>query len=126
MTVTFYRLDVEDKPGTLGQVATVLSKAGVNIEAFSVDRSGVRILTNDPAATTKALGKAKISYEAYEVIEIELPNKVGELARVATALGKHKVNIVTSFGMASSNDGGRIYISPDDVDAAWDALEGMH
>ena len=122
--VSFFHLDLEDRPGTLGDVATLLSGAGVNIEAFAADRSGVRILTSDPDATEKALA-GHVGFHAVEVIEIELPNRPGELARVATALGKHGVNIVTSFGMAGNHDGGRIYISPDDVDAAWDALESV-
>jgi len=123
MTVTFFALDVEDKPGTLGRVATILSEARINIEAFAADSSGIRILTDNPGTTTDTLKKNGIPFQAMEVIEIELPNQPGELARIATALGNHGVNVATTFGMAGADNGGKIYIRVDDVDAAWDALE---
>lgn len=126
MTVTFFALDVPDKPGTLGNVAAKLHDAKVNIEAFAVDRTGIRILTNDPEVARACLDREGIRYEAHDVIEIELPNRPGELARIAQALGDHGVNIVTSFGSASTGaDTGKIFISVDQVDAAWDALEGI-
>ncbi len=126
MTVTFFALDVPDQPGTLGDVAGKLHQAQVNIEAFAVDRTGIRILTNDPEAARGCLDGHGIHYEAHDVIEIELPNRPGELARIAQALGRHGVNIVTSFGSASTGaDTGKIFIGVDQVDSAWDALEGI-
>lgn len=126
MTVTFFALDVEDRPGTLGRVASILSQAEINIEAYAADHSGIRILTNDPETTKRVLEENGIGFEAMEVIEIELPNRPGELARIATALGSHGVNVATSFGMAGADNGGKIYIRVNDVDAAWDALEEVH
>lgn len=128
MTVTFFALSVEDRPGSLGEVATMLSQANVNIEAFAADQAGVRILTDDPEQASQVLKANRIPYKAMEVIEIEMPNRPGELARIATALGQHGVNIVTTFGSAGprKDNGGKIFIRVGDVDAAWDALEGMH
>jgi len=126
MTVTFFALDVPDRPGTLGDVASKLHASKVNIEAFAVDRTGIRILTNDPDAARGCLEDNDIGYAAEDVIEIELPNKPGELARIAVALGKHGVNIVSSFGSASTGaETGKIFIGVDQVDAAWDALEEL-
>ncbi len=125
MDVTFYALQVPDKPGVLGEVAGYLEEAGVNIEAFAADSSGLRILTNKPDETRKVFEAHAITFEAVDVIEIELPNRPGALAGVAKALGAKGVNIVTSFGSGNGADGGRIFIRVDDVDAAWEALDGF-
>ncbi len=126
MDVTFFDLQVDDRPGVLGDVATHLQNAGVNIEAFNAGRDGLRILTNDPAKTRTCLDECKIGFSEEEVIQIQLENKPGQLAQVATALGKHGVNIVTSFGSANGKEGGSIFIGVDSVDAAWDALQEIN
>lgn len=123
--VTFFDLDVEDRPGTLGRVAGWLQGAGINIEAFNAGREGLRILTNDPEATRACFAQHNVGFSEEPVIEIRLENKPGQLAQVATALGEKGVNIVTSFGAAGGADGGSIYIGVDQVDAAWDALDGL-
>lgn len=126
MEVTFFSLKLEDTPGQLGRVAALLSEADVNIEAFLADHGTVRLLTDDSEKAETVFKQHKVKYEAQEVIEIELPNRPGELARIATKLGEHGVNIVTTFGSASTqNNQGKVYISVADVDAAWDALDGV-
>ncbi len=125
MAAMLYTLAVEDRPGTLGDVAHALHKAGINIDAFSAGPGGLRIVTADDEATGTALKGAGISFTQEEVIEIELPNEPGELAQVAKALGDAGVNIHVSFGAAKGQDGGSIYIGVDDVDLAWEALEGL-
>ncbi len=120
-----YTLDVEDRPGNLGKVANALHKAGINIDAFSAGPGGLRIVTAEDADTGAALKAAGLTFSKEEVIEIELPNEPGELAAVAMALGDKGVNIHVSFGAAKGQDGGSIYIGVDDVDAAWEALEGL-
>ncbi len=125
MTTTLYTLDVPDEPGTLGRVAGIMHEAGINIDAFSAGKGGLRIVTGADQDTEGALRAAGISFTSTEVIEIELPNQPGELARVAQALGAKSVNIETSFGAAKGQDGGSIYIGVDDVDAAWEALEAL-
>lgn len=125
MDVTFFDLQVEDRPGVLGAVASHLEATGVNIEAFNAGQDGLRILTNDPEKTRTCLAEQSIGFTETPVIQIQLENKPGQLAQVATALGKHGVNIVTSFGSANGHDGGSIYIGVDDVDKAWAALEEL-
>lgn len=117
-----YTLDVDDRPGTLGRVAGVLHEAGINIDGFSAGKSGLVIVTGDEG-TDACLSAAGIGNEAREVIGIDLPNRPGELARVATALGEHGVNIEVSLGTGHDETAGSVYIAVDDVDAAWEALE---
>lgn len=122
---TFFSVVLEDKPGELGRLAALLSEADVNIDAFAADRHGVHILTDNPDKATVVLKGGGIAFQAEEVIEIELPNRPGELARLASALGDKGVNIAHTFASASTeNNHGRVYIRVEDVDAAWEALDG--
>lgn len=122
---TFFAVELEDRPGALGELATLLSDAGVNIEAFSADANGVTILTDNTETATNTLQEKGLTFDAHEVIEIELPNRPGELARIATRLGSEGVNIATTFGSSTAKTNhGRIYINVEDVDAAWTALDG--
>lgn len=121
----FFSVVLEDKPGALGHFARLLSESDVNIEAFVAEPSGVHILTDNADRTEELLKENGITFSSREVIEIELPNRPGELARLTTTLGDKGVNIAHTFGTATtSNNHGKIYIHVKDVDAAWEALEG--
>ena len=52
---------------------------------------------------------------------IQLTHRPGELARVATVLGRHRVNLKAIAGLAVGTHV-TIRIVPDDVEAARDAL----
>jgi hypothetical protein len=125
VTVKLYTLAAENKPGILGQIAGAFNDAGINIDAFSAGVGGLRFITPDDAGTHGVLDGLGIAYTEEEVIEIELPNKRGQLARVATAFGEKNVNIHVSFGAGKGEGGASIYIGVDDVDGAWEALEAL-
>jgi hypothetical protein len=56
---------------------------------------------------------------------IQLTHRPGELARVATVLGRHRVNLKAVAGLAIGTHV-TIRIVPDDVEAARDALESAN
>jgi len=56
---------------------------------------------------------------------IQLTHRPGELARVATVLGRHRVNLKAVAGLAVGTHV-TIRIVPDDVEAARDALESAN
>jgi len=56
---------------------------------------------------------------------IQLTHRPGELARVATVLGRHRVNLKAIAGLAVGTHV-TIRIVPDDVEAARDALESAN
>jgi hypothetical protein len=122
MTVQFVVVKATDQPGTLGAVAEVVAKAGVNILAFAADASGVRLLTADPPTAAQALHEAGYEAKTVEVVDIEVTNRPGELARVGKALGDAGINIESTFGLATDG-AGTLYIRVQDADAAWDALQ---
>lgn len=68
MTVWF-TLQLQDKPGSLAQVATALANRGVNITGIvgvAEDTDGALMLTtSDPDATREAFGQLGLAFEEH-------------------------------------------------------------
>ena len=118
---------LENRPGALAELATLLAKAEVNIEAIllegSVDFGMVRLHVESPRKAEKVLRDAGYQYRTGEAITVQLPNDPGQLADVTTKLAKAKVNIDALFGTTSSGSGTpELVIMVDDVPRAKKAL----
>ncbi|MDA8172161.1 MAG: ACT domain-containing protein [Nitrospiraceae bacterium] len=96
----------EDRPGLLAQVTETLAGAKVNITAvcaYSWDNTAyVDMTVDDPARAKRELGKMGFSVEAEDVIAVEMPNKVGELDKVARVLADAGINISYMYGTTSA------------------------
>ena len=92
-----FTVRVENRPGSLGKICRELAQGGVNIMAFqSIPAEKtllVCIVVDKPAAAETILDKKGISYTEAEVVQIQLPNAPGELARAASKLGEANINI---------------------------------
>lgn len=98
-------VSVENRPGTLANVARTLGQAKVNILAFLTTTSGaeglVRVVVNDANKAKQALHGAGLSYTEADVLHVELPNVPGALARFAGKLAAHDININTGYQTAA-------------------------
>jgi hypothetical protein len=90
-------IELTDRPGELGRVATALSRYGVNLKAvtgLAVDKHVlVRIIADDHDAARAALQAAGIRFTEGDVVQVLLENRAGELASVTTKLSEAKVNL---------------------------------
>jgi len=91
------KIRVENRPGMLGEVASVLAEQKINLRAVNAwvesGQGVIRLVTDKLPAARKALSKRGWSPEEEEVLEVELADKPGTLARLATALGQAGVDI---------------------------------
>jgi hypothetical protein len=89
---------LEDRPGTLAEMAEALAGAGINIEGgggFPIEGRGVmHILVEDAAAARRALEGtgAKVEGER-EVVVTSVDDRPGALAEVARRAADARVNI---------------------------------
>jgi hypothetical protein len=92
-----FTVRMENRPGSLGKICRELAQGGVNIVAFqSIPAEKtllVCIVVDKPAAAQTILDRQGISYTEAEVVQIQLPNAPGELARAASKLGEANINI---------------------------------
>ena len=93
--------------GVLSKVTGALKKARVNILHMWACGEGSKgtfgLVTNNNARAKKALKKIGRSFKEKEILVVNLPNKVGALARVANRLAKAGVNVTCVSATSGGN-----------------------
>lgn len=123
-------LEIGNEPGTLGRLAQMLGKEEINIVGFAAvatDSTGqLHLVTDDPKQALETLEESGYVPRTREAIVVTLPNRPGQLGRVANRLGTEGINIDASF-VTGSIDGEqlRCAFSVDDVEGAVDVLEAL-
>lgn len=96
-----FEIFVENKPGDMSRVTEALSRNSVNIRGISTDlgspRPMIRVITDDDASTRSALRTAKMEFSERYIDVISLPDRPGELAKVAKVLSKAGINIESMY-----------------------------
>lgn len=93
-----FRITLENRPGTLGQLCRVLFDQRVNILAFQSfplekGKSSVHLVLDNPVAAKTVLDRQRTEYTETEVAKVTLVHRPGELARAASRLGEAGINI---------------------------------
>lgn len=88
---------MDDRPGTLGKTCRALADSNVNIlaiDSFPIGgKSVTRLIVDNPTTARKVLDNEKLSCSEADVVQVKLPHRVGEVARVASRLGDANINI---------------------------------
>jgi hypothetical protein len=92
---------VENRPGSLAQVARILADAKLNMVALLGSTAGeqgsVQVVVDNTNRAKKALDKAGFSYTEGTLEQFELSNKPGALAELAAKLAKKGINIDSAY-----------------------------
>lgn len=100
-----------DKAGLLSELTSVIARAKVNITAlcaYAMEESAYFMMTTDSnAKAKKALAPRVVEIKEEDVVAVEMPNKVGELQKVAKKIADAGINIsyvycTTSTGKSST------------------------
>jgi len=95
-----------DRAGLLSEITSVLAKAKVNISnicAYGMQGEANFMLTSDSnAKAKKALAPLGVEIKEYEVFAVEMPNRPGELQKVAKKLADAEINILYMYGTTVS------------------------
>ncbi len=90
------------KIGLLSEVASFITAAKVNIEAICAYEMGEQgffmLITDNNAKAKKILAALGADIAADEVITVEMPNKLGELQKVAKKISDAGVDITYIYG----------------------------
>ncbi len=102
------QFETRNDVGVLSEVTEALKNSGVNLTHAWACGEGSRgyfgLITSDNSRAKKALKKIGIYPKEIEVLNIRLPNKTGELAKVAKKLSKARISI-TSVAATSGGNG---------------------
>ena len=100
---------LENKPGRLAHVLSVLAQEKVNITAMSVmdshEQSVLRLVTTDTARSTQVLKAMGLRHAEADVLCVELRHQVGALANVCNLLGTNHINIEYCYCSAGGKNG---------------------
>lgn len=117
---------VEDRPGTLGEVATALGEKNVNLRAVHGSNEGgqgvLRLVVDKFAVAKRVLAARGWDSQEEEILEIHLSDKPGTLGEVANVLGAAGVNIKYAFVSAGGGRGAVVFLAVSDMKAALRAL----
>lgn len=117
-------LHLDDQPGELARMSSLLGDAGVNISGFCAVTSGggraeVHVLVDDLAAAFTALAAGEITVASeQEVAVVAVEDRPGVLGEVSRRLGASGVNITLAY-LATDT---RLVFAADDLAAAKAAL----
>jgi len=92
-----FTISIENRPGTVAEIARALGNAKVNILALLGTAQGttgtVELVVEDARRAKKALDAARLTYTETTAEEHELPNKPGALAEHLDKLAAKGVNL---------------------------------
>ncbi len=97
LTQTQFSVFLVNKPGVLAQVTGALAKAKVNIVAMTLvdsqEHGVLRLVAEDAKAARECLTQLNLPMTETEVLRLEMSNRPGALADIATLLGENHINI---------------------------------
>ena len=109
---------MKDKPGLLSGITTRLAKAKVNISAICAyawdDTAYFDMTTDSNSKAKKALKDLKLEFEEEDVIAAEMPNRVGELDKVAKTIADAGINIGYMYATTSAGKTSTCLLSTSD------------
>ncbi len=111
---------LENQPGTLIGVLTVLKENSVNIRALSLadtaDFGILRLIVDDPQALTEILRKAGLTAKLTAVLAVTVKDRPGDLAEQIEKLAEASINIEYMYAFAAVNDkDAHVALKVDDV-----------
>ena len=125
---TQFVVPLANKPGTLARLCSVLGDAEVNIIGVFVPEAkgtaqAARVMVVDVARARGALRKAKIHFSEEEVLNVELDNRPGAFAELATKLAKKKINIRHAYATTAPFARAGVVVAVSDIGKALAALK---
>ena len=92
---TEFTIQMQDRPGALGEVCRALADRDVNIIGFqsrpeSAGKSLVHMVTDNRTATKAVLENGRVNFTETEVAQVKLPNVVGALAQDVHLVPVHR------------------------------------
>jgi hypothetical protein len=125
MMATEFQVILDDRPGALARLCSVLGDARVNIEAIQgMSREGksvVLFVPSDVDAAVHALDAAGLSHARREVLVVRVLDEPGMLGDVALVMARAGINIDSVYVTTH----GHVVLGVDDLVGATQVAGGM-
>lgn len=119
-------IEMADKPGLLAEVTAAVAGAKVNISAICAyameGKAYFMLQTDGNAKAKKALSKIGATVKEEEVCAVDIPNKPGELRKVAERIAAAGINLYYIYGTSGAGKTATCIFSSADDKAAIKAI----
>jgi hypothetical protein len=101
---------VENRIGTLANIADAIGGAGVNIEAIAAYGQGTnavfRLVTKDPTSAKKALDRITgiQNITIADILVVKMPNRPGELGKITRKLANRRVDLESVYILGKTDN----------------------
>lgn len=114
---------LENRPGTLVEVLSVLKERGINLRALALadtaDFGIMRIIVHEPDQVERILHEAGFTVRITLVMAIDMQDHPGGLFSPVATLGAAGINIEYMYAFAANSDqGAKVILKVDDVERA--------
>lgn len=121
---------LENYPGRLAAISTLIAKHNINIEALTVidniEQGVIRLLTSDPAACKALLTAAGFYVIEADVLMVDLRDDLGQLALVSCTLADARINIDYAYGsVPRPGDVTRVVFKVSDIQRAYEIVSSL-
>ena len=117
---------LENKTGRINEVTKILSRHGVNMQAFSMaetpDFGILRLIVSDVDKAVEILRGADFAVMLTDVIHLHCSNKAGALGEILEQLATADVSIEYMYAFAEG-DMANIVVRPSDIERCEKALD---
>lgn len=115
---------LENHPSTLGELCSHLSEHRINIEAIGVFQDTAKLYVKNVNKAMKVLDKLDYTTEQRDVLKVDLENRPGALADVASKLGNKGINIEYCYGaLSKKGNATAVILDVSDIDRALEILK---
>jgi len=123
-----FKVLMEDRPSMLGKFCQALADHEVNIlalECFPTRGKFVtRFIVDDPHAARTVLNGEELTFVEKEIVQVKIRHRPGEIARIASQLGKADININYAYcGLEPTTNAPLVFFGATDVGRAASILE---
>ncbi len=119
---------LENRPSILGKVCQALADQDVNILALESfpnrEKFVTRFIVDNPDTAKTVLNNERLTYVEKEIVQIKIQHRPGEIARLASRLGKANININYAYcGLEPVTNAPLVFFGVADAGEATSVLE---
>ena len=109
----------ENKPGILGQIASLLGRSGINMESLTADTTAesgiIRVLTKDVETAKKVLKENNFSVVESDIACLGILDRPGELGKIAQLIAREGINIDQIYLLSKNHDKAFLAVKVNDL-----------
>ncbi len=105
---------VENAPGRLAQVSSILAREKINLRAITIssfgDKGYFNILVDDPKFAHKVLTKNGITAELTEIIAVLIDDRPGGMDQLLQVLAQEGINVENAYGFVLESSKNAVFV----------------